>query len=306
MKTFWILYVLLLVSGTLAIYEFAPRLTSTVMPYAPNWMKPQDPTLVTTTVITNRVIGTIVPKDSPKKDPPKPKEVLPEDESFVSPAMEGIYYARQNEDPDWGVTFQKTTFYNAKGMNLGIIEGGEILDCLKGKLNSTKGDLLECRIRSNTNAPVMIARKDAHFFTGDYNKLTTKQIEMLAKYYQLTTKIAERRKKMIEDNALRNPYFQESRTAYLALMKNIEEAKALQQQLATATDSKKMALDEQLRALKVKETSLKATFDAAQKKFVEWKTAHAIELPNPDTDPTIKAWLAEKKNMISALPGLAF
>jgi hypothetical protein len=277
-----------------------------IMPFVPNWMKPNDPTLASTTFITNKVAATVIPKDLPPKAPPKKQEVLPEDDSFVSPALEGIYYARASEHPGWGVTHQKTSFYNEKGVYRGTLDSGEILTCLKGKVVSSKGDLLECQLRNSTNAPLHIARKDVHCFTGDYNKLAAKQIQMLSAYYQLNGKIAERRRKLLEDGAALNPHFQASKTAYQALISNIEEAKLLQQQLATATDSKKMALDESLRALKVKETGLKKAFEEIQKSFVEWKAKHASQLPNPETDPVIKKWNAEKQNMVSALPGLAF
>ena len=306
MKRFWIPFALILISGTLAIFYYAPMCSAMVMPFVPNWMKPNDPALVSTTFVTNKVVGTVITKDPPPKPPAKKQEVLPEDDSFVSPALEGIYYARASEHPGWGVTHQKTSFYNEKGVYRGTLDSGEILNCLKIKIASSKGDLLECQLRSSTNAPLLIARKDAHFFTGDYNKLVAKQIQMLASYYQLNGKIAERRHKLLEDGANLNPHFQASRAAYQVLIKNIEEAKLLQQQLATATDSKKMALDEALRALKVKETGLKKAFEEIQRSFVEWKTKHASQLPNPETDPTIKKWIEERQNMVSALPGLAF
>jgi hypothetical protein len=306
MRRFWIYFAFTLINGTAVIYYYAPMCSARILPFVPNWMKPNDPTLASTTFITNKIAGTVLPKDPPPKAPPKKQEVLPEDDSFVSPALEGIYYARASEHPGWGVTHQKTPYYNEKGVYRGTLDSGEILNCLKGKLPSSKGDLLECQLRSSTNAPLLIARKDVHFFTGDYNKLAAKQIQMLASYYQLNGKIAERRRKLLEEGANLNPHFQTSRTAYQALIHNIEEAKLLQQQLATATDSKKMALDEELRALKVKETGLKKAFEEIQKSFVEWKTKHASQLPNPETDPTIKKWIEERQNMISALPGLAF
>jgi hypothetical protein len=307
MKLFWIPFVIIFTCGSVALYYYAPMCSSTVVPYVPNWLKPQDPTLASTTLITNIVTATIVPKDSVKKTPPPIKKViLPEDESFVSPALEGIYYARASEHPGWGITFQKTPCYNDKGNHLGTIESGELLNCLKGKLTSSKGDLLECQPRSTTNAPLLIARKDAHFFTGDYTKLAAKQMQMLATYYQLNGKIIERRRKLLDESANMNPFFQSTKTAYAALTKNIEEAKELQQKLGTATDSKKMALDEQLRALKIKETSLKLAFEEAQKKFKDWRTLHAAQLPNADTDSTIKAWAAERQKLVSSLPGLAF
>lgn len=309
MKLFWIPFIIIFTCGSVALYTYAPMCSSTVVPYVPNWLKPQDPTLASTTMITNIVTATIVPKDRVKKTPPPTKKVvLPEDDSFVSPAMEGIYYARANEHPTWGITYQKTTYYNGKGAYQGLMTAGTLLNCLKGKLTSSKGELLECQPDSaiTTNSPIFIARKDAHFFTGDYNKLVAKQLEMLKDYYQLNGKISDRRKKLLDDGATLNPHFLASRAAYVALTENIEEASALQKKLATATDSKKMALDEALRALKIKETKLKATFDEEQKKFVEWKKAHANEIPNPDTDSMIKTWDAEKRKMITALPGLAF
>jgi hypothetical protein len=308
MKKFWLLYLLLFISGSMAIYLKAPLVSDAVMPYVPAFLKPQDTSLGTTTYVTNVVKGTVVPRDIPTHKRPPTQTVVPEDDSFVSPAMEGIYFARATESPTWGVTYQKTSIYNEKGSYRGLLEGGEIFTCDKNKLSSSKGDLVECTpiSKANTNGPLLLARKDAHFFTGDYTKLAKKQIEMLSTYYQLNTKLIERRKKLLEDAASRNPYFQSSRTAYLALNKSIEEAKALQQKAAKATDSAKTLLDEQLRALKMKEVPLKATFEAEQKKFIEWKTAHARELPNPDTDTQMKMWKDEKTKLISGLPGLAF
>ena len=302
MKKLWIPFVLILVSGTAAIYYGAPFCSETVMPFVPNWMKPQATTVASTTSIKNMVDAT----DRPKETPPKNIEVLPEDDSFVSPALEGIYYARATEHPGWGVTHQKTSYYNEKGTYLGTLDSGEIINCLKTKITSSKGDLLECQLRNSTNAVLFVARKDAHFFTGDLNKLAAKQIQMLASYYQLTAKIPDRRRKLLEENATLNPHLQASRVAYQALIKNIEEAKLLQQQQATATDSKKTELDEALRALKVKEAGLKKAFDEIQKSFIEWKTQHASQFPSPDTDPTIKIWIAEKQKLKTALPGLAF
>jgi hypothetical protein len=306
MKKIWMPFVLILISGTVAIYYCAPLCSKTLMPFVPNWMKPHAPTVASTTFITNTAVVTGLPKESPQKPSQKKKEVLPEDDSFVSPALEGIFYARSSELPGWGVTHQKTPYYNDKGSHLGAIESGEILNCVKGKIISSKGELLECQLRKSTNTVLFVARKDAHFFTGDYNKLAPKQIQMLASYYQFNGKIAERRRKLLEDGATLNPHFQASRAAYQALIKNIEEAKLLQQQQATATDSKKMALDEALRALKIKEVGLRKTFDELQRNFIEWKTQHASQLSNPETDPTLKTWIAEKQKLLEGLPGLAF
>jgi hypothetical protein len=308
MKKFWLLYLLLFISGSMAIYLKAPLVSEAVMPYVPAFLKPQDTSLGTTTYVTNVVKGTVVPRDVPTQKRPPTQTVVSEDDGFVSPALEGIYFARSTEHPTWGVTYQKTSVYSDKGSYRGLLDGGHIFTVGNGKLTSSKGDLLECTPISGTftNGALLLARKDAHFFTGDYTKLAKKQIEMLSTYYQLNTKLIDRRKKILEEAASRNPYFQSSRTAYLALNKNIDEAKALQQKAAKATDSAKTLLDEQLRALKMKEVPLKATFEAEQKKFVEWKTAHARELPNPDTDTQMKSWKEEKSKLISALPGLAF
>jgi len=187
-----------------------------------------------------------------------------------------------------------------------MIESGELLTCLKGSLTSSKGDLIECQPRSTTNSPVFIARKDAYFFTGDYNKLVAKQLQMLITYYQLNGQIAERRRSLLEERANLNPHFQASKTAYAALTKNIEEASQVQRQLASATGLNKMTLDDQLHALKMKEVGLKKTFESIQNDFVNWRTTHIDQLPRPENDPTIKAWQEEKQKRISSLPGLAF
>lgn len=308
MKKFWILYTLLLLTGTMAIYLEVPLLTKTIMPYVPAYLKPNDPSLSPTTFVTNTVKATTVQQGTPAiKQPPKKVE-LPEEETFVSPAMEGIYEALSNEHPTWGVTHQRTSYYTDKGVYRGLIEGGEIFTCLKKKLNSSKGDLLECQLIAGpqTNGTFLIARKDAYFFTGDFRKLPKKQIETFREYYQLNAKLIERRKKLQEEGATQNPYFQTSRAAYTAMSKNAEEGKALLKKMSTTTNSEKAALDEQLRALKYKEAPLKAAFEAEQRKFVEWKKLHAKELPNPDTDLQMKTWRDQKEKLVPLLRGLAF
>jgi len=82
MNKFWIPYISILISGTVAIYYYAPKCSATIMPFVPNWMKPQDPAWVLTTILTNIVSETVLPNESVQKIPLPQKEVLPEDKSL--------------------------------------------------------------------------------------------------------------------------------------------------------------------------------------------------------------------------------
>ena len=245
-------------------------------------------------------VQTIVPENPVPVAPPKVKEE--EDESS---ALLGVYPANSKEQPGWGITSHKVSYYKADGSYAGTVEGGVLFDCTK-TITSSKGTMVECRFLQEgmPDEPFLIGRKDAQFFTATHRKLSKSRIQALKDYYALNGKIEARRAEVLEKSAERNPHLIAARASHEAYQKNIQEAKRLEQLRDKLTDTKRMELEDQLRELKLKEVVLKKTFEETQEKYVAWKKAHAAELPKPEDDADIKKWAQEKKRLADALPGL--
>ena len=225
----------------------------------------------------------------------------------VSPALEGVYLARANEQPGWGVTSHRVSYYKADGSYAGTVEGGVLFDCAR-TITSSKGAMVECRFLGEgvPEGLFLVGRKDAQFFTASHERLSKARIRALKDYYALNGKIEARRAEVLESGAARSPHFAAARAAHEAYQKHIQEARRLEQMRDRLADGERMRLEDQLRELKLKEVVLKKTFEEAQEKYTAWKKAHADELPKPEDDADIKRWAQEKRQLAAALPGLAY
>ena len=303
MNFFWVIFSVVFIAGSVGIYVAAPVAGPRVVAYFRSEVPSAGDALPA------------VPAGAGNAQDEAPEPVAPAaevalrtlDDGEVSPALEGVFLARASEQPGWGVTSHKTPCYKADGAYAGTVEGGLLFDCA-GSYTSSKGSMVECRFLKDEGAgdAVFIGRKDALFFTESHRKLSKARIRAMADYYTLNGKIEVRRAELLEKGAGQNPYFAAARAAHEAFQKNIQEAKRLEQSRDTLTGTKRMALEDQLRELKLKEVALKKTFEEKQDAFLAWKTAHADELPKPEDDADIQAWTREKKRLAAALPGLAY
>ena len=243
---------------------------------------------------------------APVSPPPVTPTKAPNDEE-PSPALVGIYPARSNELPGWGVTSHKIPYYKADGTYVGTVEGGVLFDCGK-TLTSSRGVMIECRFQQDDlpGDTFFIGRKDAQFFTSTYRKLSKSRVQALKQYYALNGKIEARRTEIMEKGANQNPYFAPARAAHEAYQKHIQDAQQLEQMRDKIEGTKRMELEDKLRALKMNEGTLRKAFEETQEKFTAWKKAHAADLPKPENDADTQEWTREKKRLAAALPGLAF
>ena len=248
-------------------------------------------------------IESFVPPAPPADVPQKP----PEDED-TPPALAGVFPTKSNEQPGWGVTSRRVSYYTLNGTYVGTLDGGILFDCEGTITSEGKGTMVKCRFL-HAGMPddlFLIGRKNAQFFTSTHRKLLKAKIQALKDYYALSANIEARKAELLESGAQRNPYFAEARAAYEAFQKSVQNAKQLEQMRDKLTDAKRMELEDQLRELKLKEVEVKKTMDEANEKFAAWKKAHAAELPQPEDDANIQEWTREKRRLAAALPGLAF
>ena len=298
MKFFWKIFVVAFVVGSVGIYVAAPRVGPRLMGY----FRGAEPLVEEEAfVVAVQELNTPAVTPTPVAPPKAP------DEGDVSPALEGVYPAKSNELPGWGVTSHRVSYYKADGSYAGTVEGGVLFDCVK-TITSSKGAMVECRFLQEgmPEGSFLIGRKEAKFFTATHRKLSKARVQALKDYYALNGKIEVRRADILEENAKRNPHFAAARAAYEAFQKSVQEAKQLEQMRDKLTDAKRMELEDKLRELKLREGGLKKTLDEANEKFAAWKKAHAEDLPDPKDDPDIKRWTQEKRRLADALPGLVY
>ena len=289
MNIFWMIFFGTFVVGSVFIYAFAPKV---------------GPGLVArfrAEPLTHAEYQLEAVSDANTPQPEQPLRTLEHEE--VSPALEGIFLAKANEQPGWGITSHRISYYKADGSYEGTVEGGILFDCVN-TVTSSKGSMIECRfLEEGTGDLFLIGRRDAMFYTGTHKRLLRSKIQALKDYYALNGKIETRKTELLEK---RSPHFTAARAAYEAFLKNVQEAKQLEQTRDKLTGVKRMELEDKLRELKLKEVGLKKTLDEANDKFAEWKKTHAADLPKPEDDTNIQEWMREKQRLAAALPGLAY
>jgi len=303
MKNFWMIYFVTFVVGSVTVYVVAPKAGPAVSAYL------RGPSPAPGGGAAPVAGQTENEQTAPKVEADRPADVPVKtlDEDDMSPALEGIFLAKANEQPGWGITSHKISYYRADGSYVGSVDGGVLFDCAN-TVTSSKGTMVECRFLQEgmTTDAFLIGRKDATFFIGSHKKLSRARIRAMKDYYALNGKIEARKAELLEKGAAQNPHLAAARAAHEAYQKSIHEAARLEQMRARLADTERMELEDQLRELKLKEGPLKKTFEEAQDKFTAWKKAHAADLPQPENDADIQAWTQEKKRLAAALPGLAY
>jgi len=315
MRFFWPIYFISAAAGTAIVYFAAPL----ARPYIPEFLKlPSSaqpggeavppPALVMKTVTSRAPVVPFTPDTAtvtpaPEETAAKPAAAAEE----LPPALHGIYLAQRNEKPGWGITHQRTVYYTLDGVRSGHVEGGVLIE-FRSTRTSSKGGMVECLLHENgvSAAPVLVSVNDVYLFTGDFKKLSERQLSALRAYYALSGKIAMRKKELLQVSAEKNPFFAPYQAAYNTLMTHIESAKKVSGQREQATELNKMRIEDQLREMKMTEARLRREYDAAHLKFRTWKDQHANEIAKPDEDPFVKQWAQQKAELIPRVPGLAY
>lgn len=297
MRYFWPIYLITAAVGTAGVYIAAPL----ARPHIPDALKriastdsDQQPSETPPARVT-----------TPQLPPASANQDAALDE--LPPALHGIYLARSNEKPGWGITRHQASYYLPNGTRVGQVNGGIVFD-FQNTRTSSKGNMVECVLHEESipATPMLVNTADVLLFTGDYRKLSSSQLSDLKLYYTLSSKIAARKKELLQEAAQKNPFFTKYQASYNTLMAQVERAKELTAQRDKALDRDRMRIEEKLHEMKVSEVQLRKEYDEIHQKFRAWKDQHANELAKPDDDPSIKQWAQQQSDLIPRVPGLAY
>ncbi|MDD4622282.1 MAG: hypothetical protein PHG71_03500 [Kiritimatiellae bacterium] len=330
MRFFWPVYISVAAAATAGIYAAAPL----ARPYLPDFLKPAAP-VKTAQSASPQSPGVLLlkartpsrPQQTESGDPsegralsppqttqspypqPSPAPVAPSvsEEDELPPALNGIYLASGNERPGWGMTRLRASVYALDGTHSGHVAAGTLVEFRDIK-KSSKGKMVECVVilEGRRSEPVLVSSKELRLFTGSFHKLSARQMGDLQKYYALSGKVAERKNELLKIAAAKNPHFRQYEAALKNLMEHIDRAGQLARQRDAATGLVKMRLEDQLRTMKHDEVRLRAEYDAAHKRFREWKEKNPDALAKPENDPQIMRFNDEMAALRPRVPGLAY
>jgi hypothetical protein len=333
MRFFWLIYICVAVAATAGVYVAAPL----ARPYMPDFLKPaasaakqaQTPSPPPPAVLSlkrrpapqTRQYGNSgvsagqipsspqVVQDSSPQPATVPLPAVPSvrEADEMPPALNGIYLARNNERPGWGMTHQRASIYALDGTHSGHVAAGTLVEFRDIK-KSSKGQMVKCVVivEGRRSEPVLISSKELRLFTGEFQKLSVRQMADLQKYYDLSGKVAERKNELLKIAASKNPHFQQYEAAHKKFMDHIDQANELMQQRDKATGLMKTRLEDKLRTMKHAEGRLRAEYDAVHKKFREWKEKNPDALAKPESDPQITRLIGEMDELRPRIPGLDY
>ena len=298
MRNFWLIYLITAAAATVGVYVAAPM----ARPLVPNALK-RAPV----------VADSRQPADAKAADrsTAAPSPVAPmsqvEEVDELPPALHGIYLARSNEKPGWGITRHAISYYLPNGTRVGQVDGGVLFD-FQNTRTSSKGNMVECILHGENipATPMLVNTADVLLFTGDYRKLSPVQLAALNQYYALSGKIAARKKELLQESAQKNPFFATYQASYNTLTRHTEQAKELTAQRDKAMDSERMRIEDKLREMKLAEIQIRKDYDAIHQKFRAWKDQHANELTKPENDASIQQWMQQQTDLLPRVPGLAY
>lgn len=302
------IYASVAIAGSLVIYLAAPL----ARPLMERFVKAE----VAQTVITNAPQLTHVPFDGDEEVPEIQSLVKPEvppvavveaNDIGDPPALLGIFHVSGREKPSWGVVQTKTNLYAEDGKRLGEVPAGIVVYYKEARVSS-KGTMAWCSLlhKGKEEGPFLIKRIDLALFTGDYGKLSTQQRATVEAYYKARSAAEERKKELMHQLAVKNPYYMQYKTAYELYMAHIDSSKALTAKRDAAEGLVRINADDQLRRMKTEGAALQKNYDEIHLKYKEWKEAHAASLPNFASDQKFNEHRSEMQRLAKLIPGLAY
>ncbi|MDD2598501.1 MAG: hypothetical protein PHO37_04670 [Kiritimatiellae bacterium] len=308
MKKFWMIYGLVAIAGSVGIYFTAPL----ARPLMERFVKQEEEK----TVVTNafQAVGEPFGNDvaKPERQPSvkpgvPPVTVVEANDIGDPPALMGIFRASGREKPSWGVVQTKTNLYAEDGKRLGEVPAGVVVYYKEARVSS-KGTMAWCTLllKGKEEGAFLIKRSDLVLFTGDYEKLTARQRATVEDYYKTKGELDDRKKELMHQLAIRNPYYTQYKTAYEVYMAHIDKAKTLTAKRDAAEGLIRSSLDDQLRRMKAEGTALQKTYDEVHLKYKGWKEANAASLPDPAKDQKINEYRSEMQRLAKLIPGLAY
>lgn len=325
MNYFWPIFLSVAISGSAGIYWGTPH----IRPYLPaafiqhanglrervgqssNRQDNQENSEELTegdSVLTPEMIAELENKAGIKRPAPKTTPRAEEPEEELIPILHNITLAGKGDKIEWGVIHTPTSLYGANLTKQGVLPSGSLLLYRQTHNSANNGQMVEGLILDEnfSTTPVLVRRKDIYLFTGDYSKLSDRQLNSLRDYYDLKGKIFLREQKLAQEAARKNPFFTEYQAQAKKLMRHTEQNKKLVAEREQATMQRRAALEDQLRNAKMREVRLQQEYNKIHEKYLAWKNEHAADTTDFKHDPQIQEWQKQQQAAKRFIPGLAF
>ncbi|MBR4171050.1 MAG: hypothetical protein IKR48_05310 [Kiritimatiellae bacterium] len=290
MKFFWPVYLSVAVVGSAAIFFLAPKL---------GWQREsvaeQGPERIT--------VSANLPTDVTRRTA-SGSDALPH-VTGQDPISLGIFLARPNQNPEWGITARETIRYSARGKNLGPIPAATIFRFHK-KIKSEDGNqLVSCSIiPGNPSETSLVALASTRLFVGDPNRLSAKHRETMLAYYRLAGQIARRKEDLAREAAAKNPFFVAWSQARKNLRQHQAESRQLTAQRERASGDASMKLTEKLQKRRYDQAALEQKERAAYAQYADWKKKHPEATPDAEKDPKVEALRKQMTALEPTITGL--
>ncbi|MDA3925985.1 MAG: hypothetical protein PF904_14910 [Kiritimatiellae bacterium] len=309
MKVFRIIFCVVAVVGTIAVYFIAP-LARPLMKDSSKGEESFAQVMKGPRFDPDKDVSPVKMqvKKSPVGTAPKSVKLLvSNDDDDDPPALMGIFRASGREKPTWGVIRDRTNFYGEDGKRLGELPPGVIVIYNKMRVSS-KGRMAFCTLqyKGKEIGPYLMQPKDLCFFTGDYTRLSDNQRSNMDAYYKARGAMEDRKEDVMHEMAIRNPHYTLYKAAYDEYMAHIDESRAFVIKRDKAEGLVRSRLDDKLRRMKNEETALQKKYNEIHTKYKRWKMENADSLPDATKDAKVKEYRAEMRRLAKLIPGLAY
>lgn len=222
---------------------------------------------------------------------------VPAEEEEDMPSLRGVMQA-DPKDAMWGVVNQVSHIRNlSDGTDAGTVDGGRILVIEQRQHGESGYELIGNFAVHQREEPVIMSAADLYCFSGDFNKLSTRQQIALTTYYKLRGEAVALRARLLKESGARSPFFEQTVEANNKL-------KALAAQAAELES--KDRTDSRLAKLKNEQAVAHDKYVKLLEKHRAWKKEHASELSDPEKDPKYLEIRAQMQGYAKAIPGLAY
>lgn len=221
----------------------------------------------------------------------------PAEEEEDMPSLRGVMQA-DPKDAAWGVVNQVARIRDlSDGSDAGTVEGGRILVISQRQRGESGYELIGNFAVHQREEPVIMSATDLYCFTGDFNKLSTRQQIALTTYYKLRGEAEALKARLLKESGAKSPFFAQT----------VEANKQLKALAAKASElESKDRTDSQLAKLKNEQAVAHDKYVKLLEKHRAWKKEHASELSDPEKDPKYLELRTQMQGYAKAIPGMAY
>lgn len=214
-------------------------------------------------------------------------------------AMPTDSMAALNKDPgySWGLVVTNSFFYDSTMKRAGILAGGTIVERKQSQVQND-GYVAECFYlvdRTWQYETVYLYESDLILFECIYQEADKGQRNLLQEYCKIKGTLEELRAIAYKEAILRNPYFEQYKVATDEYKAFVQKARLVKEEFDNASEARRSALMDQLRAYKAEETNIAQRYKTVKGQYDAWKTENIGEDKTPRITKTVEMQNLENK-----------